>query len=257
MAAQTKIVVGVLGGYLLGRTKKFRLALTLGSMLAGQRLVNNREDLLAQGSKLLEGNPQLKALQSQLTGRLVDVAREAALVAVATRVEALTKSIQPRQKSGAGEGEEQGGESGSPIDTLTKSLPGRGRGPEAESQKGQAEGDEAEEQPEQQADERMGDEEESDEADDRMGGRDETDQMGDQDESEETDEAAGGRADSDEGDRAGQSGSSGSGFGGSPSQSTPSTKKTAAKAAKAAKGMPGRSGKRSPAPRTRAGRSGS
>jgi hypothetical protein len=238
MSAQTKIVVGVLGGYLLGRTKKFRLALTLGSALAGQRLVNHREDLLAQGSKLLEGNPQLKQLQNQLTGRLLDVAREAALVAVATRVEALTKSIQPQQKSGEGEGEEQGGGTGTPVDTLTKSLPGHLRGRGGESQEGQAEGEE----PEDQGDEQMGDQEPEDQGDE---------QMGDQEQSDEADEQMGDEEDSDQGQQAEDRGSSGSRFGGSPSQTTPSAKKPAAKAAK---GQPGKPGKQSAASRTRTGR---
>jgi hypothetical protein len=251
MSAQTKIVVGVLGGYLLGRTKKFRLALTLGSALAGQRLVNHREDLLAQGSKLLEGNPQLKQLQNQITGRLLDVAREAALVAVATRVEALTKSIQPQQKSGEGEGEEQGGGTGTPVDTLTKSLPGHLRGRGGESQEGQAEGEE----PEDQGDEQMGDQEPEDQGDEQMGDQEPEDQgdeqMGDQEQSDEADEQMGDEEDSDLGQQAEDRGSSGSRFGGSPSQTTPSAKKPAAKAAK---GQPGKPGKQSAASRTRTGR---
>jgi hypothetical protein len=238
MSAQTKIVVGVLGGYLLGRTKKFRLALTLGSALAGQRLVNHREDLLAQGSKLLEGNPQLKQLQNQITGRLLDVAREAALVAVATRVESLTKSIQPQQKSGEGEGEEQGGGTGTPADTLTKSLPGRLRGRGGKSQEEQAEGEE----PSDEGDEQMGDQEQSDEGDE---------QMGDQEQSDEGDEQMGDQEDSDQGQPAADRESSGSSFGGSPSQTKPSAKKPVAKAAK---GQPGKPGKQSAASRSRAGR---
>ena len=116
MTVPTRIVVGVAGGYLLGRTKKLRLALALGGALAGRRLAAQRGDLLAQGSKLMEGNPQLKALQGQLTGKLVEVAREAALVAAASRVEALTKSLESRQRSGgqedAAQGEQSGGGSG-------------------------------------------------------------------------------------------------------------------------------------------------
>ncbi|MFJ9316058.1 hypothetical protein ACIRN4_17845 [Pimelobacter simplex] len=92
MSANSKIALAVAGGYLLGRTKKLRLAMTLAGMLAGKKLATNRQ-LLAQGAKLVEGNPQFKELQGQLTGRLVEVAREAALVATASRVESLTQSL--------------------------------------------------------------------------------------------------------------------------------------------------------------------
>jgi hypothetical protein len=100
MSAKTTIVAGVAGGYLLGRTKNLRLAATLAGLLAGQRIATNRQELLTQGSKLVQNNPQLKQLQEQLSGQLMQVAREAALMAVASRVESVTKSL----KGGRGQG---------------------------------------------------------------------------------------------------------------------------------------------------------
>jgi hypothetical protein len=97
MTAKTTIIAGVAGGYLLGRTKKLRLAATLAGLLAGQRIAGNRQDLLGQGSKLIQGNPQLKQLQEQVSGQLMEVARDAALMAIASRVESATKSLQRRQ----------------------------------------------------------------------------------------------------------------------------------------------------------------
>ena len=41
--------MGVAGGYLLGRTKKLRLALALGGMLAGRRLASQGQGLLGPG----------------------------------------------------------------------------------------------------------------------------------------------------------------------------------------------------------------
>src|SRR4051794_34702909 len=122
MSVPTKIAVGVAGGYLLGRTKKLRLAMALAGMLAGKRLAAQREDLLSQGTKLIQDNPQLKELQSQITRRLVEVAREAALTAAATRVEALTKSLQSHQQDGgeeSGEQQEGGGAVGAAGDAAT------------------------------------------------------------------------------------------------------------------------------------------
>jgi hypothetical protein len=93
MSATTKIAVGVASGYLLGRTKKLRLAITVGSMLAGQRIATNPQALLAQGSKLAENNPELKKLQDQLTGRLLDAVKAAALTQATSRIENVTKSL--------------------------------------------------------------------------------------------------------------------------------------------------------------------
>src|SRR6478672_8255941 len=93
MSATTKIAVGVASGYLLGRTKKLRLAITVGSLLAGQRLSTNPQALLAQGAKLADKNPELKKLQDQLTGRLLEAAKAAALTTATSRLEAVTKQL--------------------------------------------------------------------------------------------------------------------------------------------------------------------
>ena len=85
MSGTSKIVMGVASGYLLGRTKKLKLAFTVGSMLAGQRIATNPQALLKQGAKLLEKNPELQKLQDQITGKLLEAAKAAAL-ATATSV---------------------------------------------------------------------------------------------------------------------------------------------------------------------------
>ena len=56
MSANTKIAVGVAGGYLLGRTKKAKMALMLASLLGGKRLATHRAELLEHGQKLLCAN---------------------------------------------------------------------------------------------------------------------------------------------------------------------------------------------------------
>ena len=146
MSANSKIALAVAGGYLLGRTKKLRLAVTLAGMMAGKRLATNR-DLLSQGTKLLEGNPQLKQLQGQLAGRLVDVAKEAAMVAAAGRVESLTRSLQDKGKRSAeDQPEDEEPELEEPEDETEEE-------PE----------DEADEEPEDEADEEPEDEEEPEE----------------------------------------------------------------------------------------------
>ena len=65
MSTASKIAVGVASGYLLGRTKKLKLAITVGSMLAGQRISTSPQGLLKQGQELLDKNPELQKLQDQ------------------------------------------------------------------------------------------------------------------------------------------------------------------------------------------------
>jgi hypothetical protein len=87
-----RVALGVAGGYLLGRTKKMKLAMMLGGMAAG-RQAGGPGQLLGQGMKLLGQSPELSRLTDELRGRLLD-AGKAAAVAIATRqVENLTERV--------------------------------------------------------------------------------------------------------------------------------------------------------------------
>ena len=79
MSATSKIALGVASGYLLGRTKKLKLAVTVGSMLAGQRIATDRAGLLTQGAQLVDKNPELAKIRDQITGALLQSAKTAAL----------------------------------------------------------------------------------------------------------------------------------------------------------------------------------
>ena len=102
MSTASKIAVGVASGYLLGRTKKLKLAITVGSMLAGQRISTSPQGLLKQGQELLDKNPELQKLQEQITGRLFDAAKSAALTTATSRLELLSSSL----RGGGGGGDD-------------------------------------------------------------------------------------------------------------------------------------------------------
>src|SRR5689334_25307707 len=93
MSAAGRIGLGVAAGYLLGRTKKFRLAITVGSMLAGQRIATDRAGLLRQGADLVEKNPELAKLRDEITGRMMDAAKAAAITTATSRLEGVTNSL--------------------------------------------------------------------------------------------------------------------------------------------------------------------
>ena len=83
MKCGARVALGVAGGYLLGRTKKMKLALMFAGMAAG-RQAGGPGELLKGGAKLLSGRPELARLTDEVRGRLLE-AGKAAAVAVATR----------------------------------------------------------------------------------------------------------------------------------------------------------------------------
>jgi hypothetical protein len=96
MDAKQKVAAAVAAGYLLGRTKKLKLAITVGSVLAGQRISTNPQKLLKGASGLVQNNPALSALQTELRGRAFDAAKGAAVSVATSRIDKLTDSLRTR-----------------------------------------------------------------------------------------------------------------------------------------------------------------
>src|SRR5215207_11516020 len=96
MDAKSKVAAAVAAGYLLGRTKKLKLAITVGSVLAGQRISTNPQKLLKGASGLVQNNPALSALQTELRGRVFDAAKGAAAAVATSRIDKLTDTLRTR-----------------------------------------------------------------------------------------------------------------------------------------------------------------
>lgn len=73
MEDQTKLTlaVAVVGGYVLGRTKKGRVALSVATYLAGRRFGLEPRQLAAEGVRRLGEVPQVAELQEQLRARFL------------------------------------------------------------------------------------------------------------------------------------------------------------------------------------------
>lgn len=95
MKCGARVALGVAGGYLLGRTKKMKLALMLGSMVAGRR-AGGPGALVGQASKLLGESPEIERLSDELRGRLVEAAKGAVLAVAARQVESLADRLTER-----------------------------------------------------------------------------------------------------------------------------------------------------------------
>ncbi|MFF4210930.1 ABC transporter substrate-binding protein [Streptomyces sp. NPDC001796] len=85
-----KIGAAVLGGYLLGRTKKGRLALSVGAALAGSRMRPG------QVGKLLQDSPVLGNVSKQVRGELASAGRAAATTVLSAKAESLADALHER-----------------------------------------------------------------------------------------------------------------------------------------------------------------
>ncbi|WP_413807856.1 hypothetical protein [Streptomyces sp. OE57] len=111
MMTNGKITVAVVGGYLLGRTKKAKLAVGLGMLLAGKKISLDPQQL----KKSLAQAPLLSGLNSEVRKELADATRQAATKAVSDRVNGLADSLHERTALLRGEGGD--GEEGEEADT--------------------------------------------------------------------------------------------------------------------------------------------
>lgn len=97
MDDKLKFAAVLLGGYLLGRTKRMKLALTAAGALAVRELRSNPE-LLKAGSSVLS-SPPVKRLTDELSGRLVEAGKAAVVSAATKRVDGLVADLEKRTGS--------------------------------------------------------------------------------------------------------------------------------------------------------------
>ena len=85
-----KIGAAVLGGYLLGRTKKGKLALSLGAALAGSRMRPGGV------GKLLQDSPVLGNVSKQVRSELAGAGKAAATTVLSAKAESLADALHER-----------------------------------------------------------------------------------------------------------------------------------------------------------------
>lgn len=97
MKGGAKIAVGVGAGYLLGRTRKMRLALSLaGAAMARRSSGGVTQELLERGTSLLKSSPELAGITDTVREELMGAARAAAVTAASNRIDALNARLQQR-----------------------------------------------------------------------------------------------------------------------------------------------------------------
>lgn len=127
MDGRARFAVVLLAGYLLGRTKKMKLALTVAGALGGKQLVNNRKDILGQVTKVLDSSPEAKRLVNEVAGTLVQAARGAAMAAASKGVNSLSGNLQERAEKLRAPQEAVGDVAGAATGTAGKAAKGVGK----------------------------------------------------------------------------------------------------------------------------------
>ncbi|WP_154073963.1 histone protein [Streptomyces sp. TM32] len=109
------LVAALAGGYLLGRTKKARFALTVASYVAGRQLGLEPRQLVTEGIRKLGEIPQVAELGEQLRGEVLDAGRKALAAAANHQLENFADTLHDRTlklESGELEPEEEEEEEG-------------------------------------------------------------------------------------------------------------------------------------------------
>jgi len=91
-----KVMLAVAGGYFLGRTKKMKLAIMLAGIASGNKIAREPTQLLAQGTRLVQSNPQLSALSDQVRDRLVEAGKGIAVAVVSKQMDSLSDRLSER-----------------------------------------------------------------------------------------------------------------------------------------------------------------
>ncbi|WP_433722858.1 hypothetical protein ACQP0C_22735 [Nocardia sp. CA-129566] len=94
MKGGARIAIGMGIGYLLGRTRKMRFALTLAGAAMARRSTGAPAELLEFGTSLLKSSPELTRLTDTVRGELLGAVRSAAVTAASSSIDALNDRLQ-------------------------------------------------------------------------------------------------------------------------------------------------------------------
>ncbi|GAA3068358.1 ABC transporter substrate-binding protein [Streptomyces glomeratus] len=123
-----KIGAAVLAGYVLGRTKKAKLAMSLGAMLAGSRVKPG------QLGKLLQDSPLVGNVGDQVRTELTEAGKTAATTLLSAKAESLADALHERT-TGL---KERGRGGGGPDEEDREEQEPEGEEPEGEERRGGA-----------------------------------------------------------------------------------------------------------------------
>ena len=96
MSTTSRVAGAVAAGYLLGRFKKLRLAVLVGSAMASPKFRNAAAGMI---ENRIPGGAITTTLTKEVGGRLVDIGKTAATSIVASRIDNLSQSLADRSQN--------------------------------------------------------------------------------------------------------------------------------------------------------------
>jgi hypothetical protein len=170
MSATSRVAGAVAAGYALGRFKKLRLAILVGSTMASPKF---RSAAVGMIEDRLPGGPVVGTLTKEVGGKLINVGKTAATSIVAARIDSLSQSLADRSQN------------------LRKGAPGeadKSEGEEPEDAYEEQEGEEPEGEAEDEYEEQEGEEQEGEEPEEGEAEDEYEEQEGEEPEAEAEDE---------------------------------------------------------------------
>jgi flagellar biosynthesis GTPase FlhF len=167
MSTTSRVAGAVAAGYVLGRFKKLRLAVLVGSAMASPKFRNAAAGML---ENRIPGGAITTTLTKEVGGRLVDIGKTAATSIVASRIDNLSQSLADRSQNlrGGRSGEqaeksradeEEGEETQEPEDEYEEEEEGEETQEPEDEYEEEEEGEESQEQDAQASDDASKDEE--------------------------------------------------------------------------------------------------
>jgi flagellar biosynthesis GTPase FlhF len=96
MSATSRVAGAIAAGYALGRFKKLRLAVLVGSTMASPKF---RSAAVGMIEDRLPGGPVVGTLTKEVGGKLINVGKTAATSIVAARIDSLSQSLADRSQN--------------------------------------------------------------------------------------------------------------------------------------------------------------
>jgi hypothetical protein len=183
MSDKSRLATAMAVAYVLGRFRKLRTAVLVGSALANENVREQGRELVQQGTDRIASSPEGQQIASNST-RLIDIARNVAITTIAARMDDISdrlakrgESLQALQQQATGASPVKGRESSD----RSQAEPEEGEQPEDEYEE-----EEGEEQPEDEYDEEEeGEEQPEDEYDEEEEGEEQPEDELDEEEGEE------------------------------------------------------------------------
>ncbi|QQN76459.1 hypothetical protein [Streptomyces sp. XC 2026] len=106
--SKAALAAGIAGGYVLGRTRKAKVAFAIATYVIGRRFPLTPRHLAEEGGRRLREHPRFGALSDQVRGDLLESGRSAVMAAATARIDALSEALRRGAQALEGAAAEQG-----------------------------------------------------------------------------------------------------------------------------------------------------